>query len=234
MKYRIMLMSAALLFAGSVLANAQTRKETRTVEPFHTVVTKGSEDVYVKQGNTQSLVIEADEDVLKDIVSEVHNGVLKIGLEDRWFDRTWTNKRIKVYVTMPVVKGFKLSGSGEIIGEGDIKSDDLSLTISGSGKIRMNVFAETISSEISGSGDVRLSGTTTEYNCRISGSGNIDAMDLRTENCRAKISGAGDARVSVSGDLDVQISGSGNIAYAGDPKTVNTRVSGSGNVRKMK
>jgi hypothetical protein len=209
---------------------AQTYSEPRNVDAFKAVVTGGSQDLYVKQGSTQSVRIEGDEDDVKDIETEVRNGILYIKFKDRWHR---SHDRVTVYVTMKEINGLKLAGSGNIIGETPINTDELELGISGSGNIKLDVTAKEINSGISGSGNIRLSGTTTDHNFKISGSGDVNTLDLKAENCAIQISGAGDAKVYVSKKLDVKVSGSGSIRYAGDPDKVNTNVSGSGSVQKI-
>lgn len=213
-----------------IAAQSGTYSEPRTVSEFSAVITGGSEDLYVTQGANQKVRIEGDEEDVKDIETNVRNGVLHIEYKDKWFR---SHNRVKIYVTMKDIHGLKLAGSGNIIGETPITTDELELGISGSGSIKLDVTATEINSGISGSGNIRLTGKTTDHNFKISGSGDVNTLDLKADNCAIQISGAGDAKVNVSKKLDVKISGSGSIRYAGDPDKVNTNVSGSGSVQKM-
>ncbi len=218
-----------LLNSGTMIA-AQTYSEPRTVSEFKAVVTGGSEDLFVTQGNTQKVRIEGDEDIVKDIDTYVRNGVLYIEYKGRW---NRSHDQTRVYVTMKEINGLKLAGSGNIIGETPIATDELELGISGSGSIKLDVTATQINSGISGSGNIKLTGKTTDNNFKISGSGDVNTLDLKAENCAVQISGAGDAKIYVSKRLEVKVSGSGSIRYAGDPDKVNTNVSGSGSVQKL-
>lgn len=219
-----------LTSSNYVVAQRGMTSEERDVSTFNAVVTKGSEDLYVTQGSEQKVKIVAEENIIKDIETYVRNGVLYIEHEDPYFS---SHKQIKVYVTMKEINGLKLSGSGKIVGETPIKTDELELGISGSGDISLDVTASQIISGISGSGNIDLRGKTGGHSFKISGSGKVDAIDLNAENCTVHISGAGDARVNVSKVLDVKVSGSGSIRYKGDPDKVNTNVSGSGSVQKI-
>ena len=230
---KLTLSAAVLIMLAStsfVMAQRGMTSEDRDVSTFKAVVTGGSEDLYVTQGNVQKVRIEAEEGIIKDIETNVRNGVLYIEHEDRYFR---SHKQIKVYVTMKEINGLRLTGSGKIVGETPIKTDELELGISGSGDIVLDVTATEITSGISGSGNIDLTGKTSDHNFKISGSGKINALDLETENCSVQISGAGDAKVNVSKKLDVKVSGSGSIRYTGDPARVNTNVSGSGSVEKI-
>ena len=220
-----------LILGSSTMIAAQTYSEPRTVSEFKAVVTGGSEDLFVTQGNTQKVRIEGDEDIVKDIDTYVRNGVLYIEYKGRGYHRS--HDQTRVYVTMKEVNGLKLAGSGSIIGETPITTDELELGISGSGSIKLDVTATQINSGISGSGNIKLTGKTTDNNFKISGSGDVNTLDLKAENCAVQISGAGDAKVYVSKRLEVKVSGSGSIRYAGDPDKVNTNVSGSGSVQKL-
>ncbi len=214
----------------TIAAQSGRYSESRDVAEFKAVITGGSEDLFVMQGSTQSVRIEGDEADVKDIETYVRGGVLYIEHKDRWFR---SRDQVRVYVTMREIRGLKLAGSGNIIGETPITTDELELGISGSGNIKLDVTANEINSGISGSGNIRLSGKTTDHNFKISGSGDVNTLDLKAENCVIQISGAGDAKVNVAKRLDVKVSGSGSIRYTGDPDKVNSNVSGSGSVQKI-
>ena len=56
-------------------------------------------------------------------------------------------------------KEINLSGSGKVIGESKFDVEDLDISVSGSGKLDMDVHAENIESGISGSGNITLGGS---------------------------------------------------------------------------
>jgi len=222
---------AALLIVGVMLISNQivAQKETREVPTFTSVSFGISGNLYIKQGSTQSVVLEGDD--LDEVVTEVKSGRLKIKNRNNGW-RIGSRKR-DVYITITRLDGLNLSGSGKVIGEGTFKSNDLDLGISGSGTLDLDVDADYIDTGISGSGDVELTGSAGKHDVSISGSGRLNAEELATEIYKISISGSGSVRINVSKEIESSVSGSGSIYYKGNPDKVYNHSSGSGKIRKI-
>lgn len=225
---RFLIMLALMVSFG---AAHSFQRETRNVEDFDEISLGVSGRLYLSIGDEFKVELDGDEDDLDEIDTDVVNGVLRIRHDGKW-DWNWNSGGVKIYVTMPEVKGLSVSGSGTIYAEDLIKTDDIELSVSGSGDLEAEIEAGRVELSISGSGGAELQGTARNFGVRISGSGSLDAYDLRSEDCDVRISGSGSAKVNVSGDLDARISGSGSVYYDGDPDHVNSSASGSGKVRK--
>jgi hypothetical protein len=91
-----------------------------------------------------------------------------------------------------------------------------------------------LTASISGSGSARFEGRASELKLDISGSGSIDAAALRSAAVRVDISGSGSAVVNASATLSADVSGSGSVQYTGNAPKVNTHISGSGSVTRVK
>jgi hypothetical protein len=220
-----------LAFVGLLAGTAQG--QDRQVEAFDRLSISIPGDIELRQGSTHSLSIEASDEVLEEIVTEVKNGHLRIRMkESNW--NWWGRKAesIKVYITVPSLKELSLAGSGKLKGIGTFRSDALSCQISGSGKMDLDIDTRELETHISGSGDMIFSGKAETMEASISGSGSILAEELRTESCKVRISGSGSSKVNASKELDASISGSGHIQYSGSPAQLNVHTSGSGKIRK--
>jgi len=218
----------ALLFLGVPFANAQ--KETRDVSEFTRISFGISGNLYIKQGNNQSLVLEGDD--LNEIETSVSGGKLKIRKKGNGWNWGW-NRNIDVYITVRKLEGLNLSGSGKIIGDSKFEVDELDLSVSGSGNLELDVFADKIDSGISGSGKIELSGVSGFHDVSISGSGRLSAEDMEVEEYKIRISGSGNCRINVSKEIDASVSGSGSISYKGNPDKVYHHASGSGKIKKI-
>uniref|UniRef100_UPI004048480F head GIN domain-containing protein n=1 Tax=Roseivirga sp. TaxID=1964215 RepID=UPI004048480F len=227
------ILTSVILFLISFTAFAQN-KETRNVGDFDEIGMSVAGKVYVKQGDKNEVILEGDDDLLEEIVTEVRNGRLVIKNErDNW--RFWGSSnrgRLSVYITIKELRGAIVSGSGSIIGESKFKTRDFESIISGSGSIELEIDAEYTTSRISGSGSINLSGTTEKAKLSISGSGRYSADKLASGDYDISITGSGRSNIQCDGDLDVRVSGSGNVYYSGNPTSVNTRSAGSGKVRR--
>ena len=203
-----------------------TVTKTLNVDKFDGVGLTFSGDVYLRQGNTQSVKVEGQENIINNIVTDVQDGYWKIK-----FDRPVRNHDpIKVYITVPTLRKAAISGSGDLKSDGGFTNlSNLELGISGSGNIDFDAEAESIIAKISGSGDIDLEGKADEAEVRISGSGDIQAYGLKAQNCEVRISGSGNCQITAEERLDVRVSGSGDVYYKGRPR-INSKVSGSGDL----
>jgi len=83
---------------------------------------------------------------------------------------------------------------------------------------------------ISGSGNVRLQGSVDRLAATISGSGDVRLADVDIKRLTVKISGSGNVEAAPKDEADLTISGSGNVRLLSRPASLRTKVSGSGRI----
>lgn len=189
-----------------IRGSGKTVTQVRQVDAFIGIRIKGSGTLYVKQGNTQELKIETDDNVQQYIETEIRDGILYVGFKRG----SYSDVTLKIYATMPTIKDLGISGSGDILTE--------------------SIIAENLRCSISGSGTNECKGKAKNLDVSISGSGDIKNFEMEAENVNVAISGSGDADVYATKSLDARVSGSGDVRYKGNPPQVKTKVSGSGTV----
>jgi Putative auto-transporter adhesin, head GIN domain len=226
------LVSASSCRWRSIRGNNNVITSNRNETNFHAVKTQGSFDLYVTQGSEFSVRIEAEENLMKYILAEVVNGELVVKVKRGINLRP--RQDMKVYVTAPRFKKLGIAGSGNIIAETKLSTDEkIEFGIAGSGDIKVSdVDAPKVIVRISGSGSALLAGATRDAELRIAGSGDIKCKELKTENTEVHIAGGGDVWSYCSQNLDVHIAGSGDVHYAGNPVNVKQKIAGSGNLIK--
>lgn len=209
----------------------QAETQNRNVSGFHAISSSGPFDVVLRQGNTEAVKVDADAEVINDVVTEVQNGVLKIHSKNthNW-GNFWNNRKVTVYVTAKNLNEIGLSGSGDLKIEDQFNAGNLELQGSGSGDFTGKITAKTVAVSMSGSGDFRISGNANESSVSISGSGDFSAGDLITKSTSIRVSGSGDAHIYASESLDASVSGSGDVRYNGHPKNVSKAAHGSGDI----
>lgn len=202
--------------------------EERSVEEFHSLANSINATVYLKQGPQESIRIEAQENMLENLLMEVDGGTLEIG----WDENVRSHDGIKIYITIPEIQELRLSGSGEIMGQNTIRGNALTINISGSGEADLKAEVEEMEASISGSGEMELAGQTEQLNVRISGSGEMNSLAMESMEAEVQVSGSGDCLLFVRDFLEVRISGSGDVGYKGDPE-IQSSISGSGDLRRL-
>ena len=228
------LLSLTTILSILLVSQVFAQQQTRNVDQFEGVKLGMPAKLYIKQGNSSSVTIEASDEALQHIETKVRDGVLIIKQDDDWkWWKNWNSKNVRIYVTNPVFNHVSVSGSGDIRGENTLESKSMYIGISGSGKLDLDIKAVDLKSKISGSGNVQLSGSARNTDLAISGSGNLNAEDLASESCEVRISGSGNCRVNVDTSLNSRVSGSGNVYYRGNPDKLNNQSSGSGSIKKI-
>ena len=245
MRALIKILLIALFLPGSAYVYGHPRNpvtvdmgkiEDRHLTGFHAVDVGGSFDVYITQGSSESVKVEAPDEIISHIITEVDNGVLKIyNKNDRnfhWGDLFGNHKKVVVYVVAKDLNAIAVSGSGDVYFKEGIRTNSLKLKVSGSGDMYGRVEVKNLESGISGSGDVKLVGRAESSAVSVSGSGDFEARGLVTVNTLVHVSGSGDASVNASGSISASVSGSGDVRYTGGAKSVSSSKSGSGDVSR--
>ena len=231
----LLVAGTAYTYAAPKTGSFQQKIEDRHLSGFNAVEVGGPFDVTLTQGSTESVKVEAPEEVISKITTEVVNGVLKIYNKDHnnifhWGDVFGHHKKILVYVTIKDVNSIVVSGSGDVTFRGGIHADKMTLRVSGSGDVNGVLEVKTLETSISGSGDIKISGHAQTSAVRVSGSGDYSAHGLITNDTAVHVSGSGDASIYASDKVDASVSGSGDIRYSGSPKSVSKSKSGSGDI----
>lgn len=216
---------------NKIKGNGTITTENRTVSNFDKIAISGSFNVTLIKGKEGPISIEASENLMEVIETEVTDGLLKVKFKKGWNIRTY--KKINITITFEDISGLSMSGSGSVTSSDEVIANDLAIKVSGSGSLKLNVFTDTLDTTISGSGNVKLNGETNVLTCTISGSGNVNAADLKASITNAKVSGSGNIKVTALKEIHAKTSGSGTIYYSGNPTIIKANSSGSGSIRKM-
>ena len=226
-------------------------REVRGIDEVRGVSNATIGDLYIEIGDTPSLRIEAEDNLIDHIETEVRGDVLYIetvrGVNLR------PREAIEFYLTVPTLDSLAVSGTGSAEAP-DLASKRFSATVSGTGDVQIeSLDVNTAELKISGTGDVnidRLQGARLEVEIggtgavtiedgrvehqevELSGSGSYKAQDLESETANVNVSGVGTATLWATETLDAKVSGSGNVRYRGAP-TVRSTVSGVGGIESL-
>ncbi len=222
----VLLLGTTSCIYDTIHGNGISVSEERVTTNFNKIANTGSFIVHVSNDESYEVIVNAEENIIPYIETYVSGGTLYIDI-DRYISLSNT-KPMEVYVSMPNLKGLKLSGSGRINTE-FFETNEMDIILSGSGRIETSCKSSKVEASIPGSGTVNISGETDYAEFKISGSGNINATTLFTDTCYSSITGSGEIKTTVENLLGVRITGSGNVYYSGDPE-VNQNISGSGRV----
>lgn len=234
--------SILLFLLLPILGVAQVTKKTLELPEFKSIAVNSNYTVYLKQTNKQEVTVEALTEIYDLTDIKVENGVLLINIERKpeatnksiWakIDDIKVNPTMKVYVSVKNISELQVNGGGKIVSENSIAASNISLLVSGSGSIEVDVKGDQIKAEVSGPGKLILKGYATNLDAFISGPGNLYAFDCPLETAKAKLSGSGSCELNVTTNLDALVLGSGSLKHKGNTKNTAKKVYGSGTVER--
>lgn len=197
----------SLNFKG-VTGSGNMSAEDRNVSGFHGIDVGGVYQVEITAQKEYSVRIEADDNLLPLIKTEVDGGTLKIESERRISPKS----KIRIIIGAPNIDNLEVSGVANVT-LNDLKNSDLTIDSSGASKIK-------------------LTGETAKLTIDVSGATKIDAENLTTGNANIDASGACNVTVHVSGELKADASGASRIIYTGTPTNIIKDTSGASKVSK--
>ncbi|MCB0530058.1 MAG: DUF2807 domain-containing protein [Lewinellaceae bacterium] len=216
-------------FGPGIKGEGPVKTESRSVSGFHAVDLSISANAEITVSDQYRVEIDAQENLLPILKTEVEDGTLRIYFEES----VSHTEDLVVRISAPSFDAFSVAGSGTVHVNSPLRSEKMNLNISGSGNILLpDGDFGTLRSVIAGSGDLEIGGRTEAMEAKIAGSGDIDAKKMTARELDATVAGSGSVSCDVSERLKANILGSGDIYYSGSP-TVNSNVSGSGDVRKL-
>ena len=189
-----------------ILGQGSITSESRTLANFNSINTTIFAEILLTQGPLADVVIEGQQNIIDQILTEVVNNELRITL-NRCVNIA---QAVKVHITIPEISKLTLTGSGDIIAQNDFDLSDLNVTLTGAGNFN-------------------LRGMSTNLDVILTGVGDVNAFDLETDVCDVRITGVGDTEVFVNNELNVTITGTGSVYYKGSP-SITSSITGVGSV----
>ncbi|MBL7696785.1 MAG: DUF2807 domain-containing protein [Chitinophagaceae bacterium] len=206
--------------------------ELRQVGDFEGVDVSSAIELQLSQGNENSVAVSAPGGANRaGIRTEVRRGILHIWYENKnWFKGN--GRKIRAYVSAKNFKLVSASGACDVTVNGELKSNDLAIKLSGASDFKGAVHASNLSIDLSGASDIVIKGTTANLSIGASGASHFKGYDLAADNCRVDASGATDIKITVNKVLNAEASGATNIDYMGSGMIGEIRTSGASNIRK--
>lgn len=208
--------------AGMVIGNGHLKSETRAVAGVTGVTLATSGDLTVTTGAEDKLVIEAEDNLLHYLTSDVTSGVLELST----LPNTSINVTRPIHYTLTVKQLSKVN----VLGSGDAQVDQLSgdtvvIRAAGSGGLNVgSVDGKELTLTVLGSGSVVITGGSVE-SARVE---SLGSGDLRAEGLNIGMAGSpmdqrinslGSGRVTlgmlIGNTLNANLNGSGDVVLNG-------------------
>ncbi|RUT68977.1 DUF2807 domain-containing protein [Flavobacterium cupreum] len=224
----------ALLFAScnfngnSIEGSGHVTTEKRIVHgDFQNVKVSNAIDLVIEQADATEIIVEADDNLQKEITTTVENGTLVIRCKYGSF-RNISSKR--VIVKMPVINKIDASSSASVQSRNVLQGQDIDLETSSSATMNVIVESDNISCSSSSGSSIRIEGKALKIITNASSGASVNAGKLLANEVEASASSSGSLEVHPILSLKADASSAGSILYNSAPKTIEKTVNSGGSV----
>ena len=168
MKTRFFFAALLLLAFGSVKAQPQAPADGG--KNVNSVVVNSSGDVTIAQSDQYVVTWDSE-----------HEWHANYNIGDT---AVYLDGSTDFFVTLPELKHLTLLGSGDVKSSGVLRGKDLSVTLTGSGDVILDLDYDNVYVWLVGTGDVELRGKCNALVCQGSGRGDLDVQHLQCGNKR--------------------------------------------------
>jgi hypothetical protein len=219
-------------FSQKIHGNHNVTIKERSILSFNEVEINGGYEILLSKGDKESLKIEADDNLHQYIEVDVKGNTLFI--RNKKDIEIHDSKKMKIYLTYNNLNKLEVNGAADIETTSPISGTSFKLEISGAAKIVSSIQVDQFFAELNGAATITLKGKVRNAGVELfNGVGNLSAYDLKADNFKISISGAGKADINVSKKLDVSISGVGCVNYKGNPQMIHDDVSFLGSLHHV-
>lgn len=215
---------------GSIQGNGNVQLENRTLnQSFNAIKASQGLEVYLTQGNEERIVIEADENLIKLIKTEVKDNELRIYAEK---NIGYASSK-KIMVTFKDLSKITSTSGSDVISTNTITANHLELNSSSGSDMKLNVKTTTLHCNSSSGSDIKISGNTQKLVADASSGSDIKASELIAISSQVKATSGADITVNTAKELTADANSGGDIKYYGNPDIVNKTDSHSGSITKQ-
>ena len=212
--------------------------EDRLIKGFEEVEVVGSPNVYYTQADSFSVRVKGPDNFVDNILTEKNGKTLTVRNKGKWgvVNISFSDEdELAVYVTSPDLVAVRVNGSGDFISTDLIDTDNMNITLRGSGDINIDkLLCDRCDVELIGSGDIDLPEVEAkETSAVLVGSGDIKMGLSKVTDTRLSLKGSGDIKVDFSEgcrSVDCTVNGSGDIGLSGKIGHFRGEKHGSGDI----
>lgn len=199
-------------FGSGEKGNGIVTEESRAItEEFSKISASEGLDVYVTQAKGFEIMVEADENIIDLIGTDIKDGKLRVHAVKNIGRATK-----KVYVSLPEITALRSSSGSHLIAQHTLTCNDIEIDASSGSLLKVDVLAEKVEIDASSGANLTVSGDVANADVDVSSGGHINAKNLETKICHADASSGGNLMITVTESLVADASSGGNISYSGD------------------
>ena len=200
------------------------------VTSFSKLEVTGSFTATVSVGNSESVSVRVDDNLVDSLDVGVSDDQLHIGLKP---DTSVRNATLEADITVRSLESLEGSGATSIVLSDELAADTMTVTVSGASRVSGSIAIGSGSIELSGASNAVLSGSASTLDVTVSGASHLDTKELTIRQLSIDLSGASEADVTVTGSLSASASGASTLRYAGSPTIARSETSGASTIEPL-
>ena len=225
----LLFVSTTSCMMNGIRGNGDIETQKRNIsDNFTAIKVSQGIDVYFTSNNSVKLTVEADENIIDLLRTDVSDGTLKIYFEKN----VWRAKSRKVYLSVPTLNSISTTSGASVRFENTLKTDKLSLRATSGADIYAYVNVTDLNSATTSGADIRISGNAKNFEASATSGSDIKATDLKADYVTAKVTSGADIKVYAVKEINAKATSGGDIRYEGDPKVVNRTKNSGGHIRR--
>ena len=190
-----MLIGVLIVSRVILIDSGKLQTQQKNLSGFTIINIQSGFQAQISHGDSYSVSITADNNVINRIDVSQTGNTLTIGLQ---LTSIFNIGTLKAQITMPDLQEIHLSGGANANVAGFAMVHDLSVSESGGSTLRVEGQANGLSASCSGGSGLQLS-------------------DFKVDTATIIMSGGSTGNVNVNGRLDADLSGGSSLVYAGNP-----------------
>jgi len=214
----------------SLTGSGNVTTENRMVQgDFKSVKVSNAIDLIIEQSAKPEIIVEADDNLQKEITTKVENGTLIIGCNYSSFINV---KSRKVTVKMPVIESLQASSASKINSVNVLKGENISLKTSSAANMNLNIEYDAINCAASSGSSIYIDGKALKLETKASSGSTINAKNMLVNEVIANVSSGGSISTHPIVSLEAKASSGGSINYNTMPKFIQKKSSSGGRINQ--
>ena len=222
-----LLLSTAMLSVSAVLyaqeknetiqGNGKSETKTYPIKSFDAIRASGIYELRLTQGSTESVKVEADENLQQYFTVANEGNAVVIDMEklDKKNVNFKSRSKMVVHVTFKKISSLETKTVGDVVSTGKLSFDNIEVSSKGVGNVKLDVTASKFSLRSKGVGNIELSGKAETAEITNAGVGSLEAGNFVVQALDIHNTGMGSAEVHAVKDLKMKASGWGKVTNKG-------------------
>lgn len=208
---------------------AQTTQK-RNVGNFNSINACCGIQVLLTQGESFSVTVEAEPNLISDVKTDVKGQNLNISIDTKKWNRN--RGKITVRVTAKDLVKLEANSAAKIKGMNTINAKDIKLSVNSAAKIDLDLKANNVTCDGNSAGSINLTGEALYVKASNNSAASFNLKNFLTTKADVSSNSAASIDIAVKDEIKAHANSGANIKYYGNPSRKDISSNSGGSVKK--